>query len=357
MSGGADRNLLRALLLGGPVLAAALTACDGGMIGGSEGAALDAQIVHPSGLVLQVLSIRAGSDRVLVNVRVMNPRDREIALNSGRENSYLLAGGGEKLLLAPSAGNPRVTIPSGQTMDAALVFAGTLPRSDRVTLVLNENGSADSPYASSPRFQLALPLDGAFGGGAIAEASALSNMRPNAASSLRPAGATASTLGSGAQSTSSLRVVEALKSEFGAEQTDRGTVVSLAGDVTFDFNRATIRDSARGTLDRLAALIQAGGAGQIMIEGHSDARGDDEYNRRLSEARAEAVKTYLVAKGVEAGRLRTIGLGELRPVAPNAKADGSDDEAGRQRNRRVEIILPNADPAEQAGAAERQPRP
>ncbi|MCW4461178.1 OmpA family protein [Sphingomonas sp. BT-65] len=103
-----------------------------------------------------------------------------------------------------------------------------------------------------------------------------------------------------------------------------------------------IRADAQGTLDRLAQLIAAGGGGAITIEGHTDAKGDDAYNKKLSEARTEAVKTYLAGKGVEAARMRTIGLGELRPVAPNAKSDGSDDEACRQRNRRVEVILPKA---------------
>lgn len=340
MNGGAGRRFGSAFLLG----ALLLSGCDG-MSGGSDGAPLHAQVVHPGGTVLQLLSIKAGKDRVLVGVRAMNARAREITLNSGRENSYILTDGGEKLLLMPSAGNPTLAIPSGQTMDGALVFAGALPRSGRATLVLNENGSADSAYTSSPRFQLALPVEGAHGGGAVAEASALSNMRPNAASSLRPAAATGSTLGSGAQATSNLQAVEALKSELGAVQTDRGTMVSLPGDVTFDFDKATIRDSAKGTLDRLAELIQAGAAGAITIEGHTDAKGDDDYNRRLSEDRADAVKVYLVGKGVDESRLRTIGLGEMRPVAPNAKPDGSDDEAGRQRNRRVEVLLPNAGPA------------
>jgi outer membrane protein OmpA-like peptidoglycan-associated protein len=333
------RNMQSALLLG----CLALTGCDSmGVSGGSEGAPLDAQVVHPGGAVLQIVSIKVNSDRVLVRVRALNGRDREVSLNSGRENSYLLTDGGAKLFLAPPAGNPNLTIPAGQTMDGALVFTGALPRSGRATLVLNQNGSAESQYTSSPRFQIALPLDGAFGGGDIPEVSALSNMRANASSSLRPANATATTLGAGAPATSDLKVVEALKSELGAVQTERGTVVSLPGDVTFDFDKATIRNDAKPTLDRLAELIRASGTAQITIEGHTDAKGDDAYNKRLSESRAAAVKTYLASKNIDEGQLQTIGLGELRPVAPNAKADGSDDEAGRQRNRRVEVILPAA---------------
>nr|WP_243452880.1 OmpA family protein [Polymorphobacter multimanifer] len=147
-------------------------------------------------------------------------------------------------------------------------------------------------------------------------------------------------MAAGRQGGSTLRTVEALRSELGAVETERGTVISLSGDVTFDFDKATIRPAAQATLEQLAELIQAGGSGTIRIEGHTDSRGDDDYNKRLSEARAGAVKSFLVGKGIDAARLETIGLGEARPVAPNAGADGGDDEAGRQRNRRVEVILP-----------------
>ena len=335
-----SRGVVRSTILLGGLL---LVGCEGGgLLGSSEGAPLDAQVAHPNGAVLQVLSIRTNDDWTLVNVRVLNGRERDVTLNSGRENSYILGDGGEKLFLVPAAGNPKLAVPAGQTMDGALVFRGALAGSEQATLVLNEHAQSDNQHTSSPRFQIALPLNGAFGGGRIAEASALSNMRPNSASALRAATVNGSSLGSGGQGTSSLQTVEALKSELGATQTDRGTVVSLPGDVTFEFDKATIRDSARQSLDRLAQLIQIGPAGQITIEGHTDAKGDDDYNKRLSEQRADAVRAYLIGKSVEQGRLRTIGLGEMRPVSPNVKADGSDDEAGRQRNRRVEVVLPNS---------------
>ncbi len=161
-------------------------------------------------------------------------------------------------------------------------------------------------------------------------------------SSLKAASGSASSLAAGQTGASTLTQVDTLRSELNATQTDRGTLVSLPGDVLFDFDKATIRPSARSTLDKLAQLIKAQNPPSVAIEGHTDAKGDDSYNRRLSEARATAVRDYLISvQTVDGTRLQTKGLGELKPVAPNMKPDGADDEAGRQRNRRVEVVLSN----------------
>jgi outer membrane protein OmpA-like peptidoglycan-associated protein len=134
--------------------------------------------------------------------------------------------------------------------------------------------------------------------------------------------------------------VQALQSELQAQQTDRGTLVSLSGDVLFDFDKASLRPDALPMLDKVAALIDAQKPPSVSIEGHTDAKGDDDYNKRLSEQRAESVRTYLVERRqVAPDLLKAVGLGELRPVAPNATATGDDDPDGRQKNRRVEIVL------------------
>jgi outer membrane protein OmpA-like peptidoglycan-associated protein len=120
-----------------------------------------------------------------------------------------------------------------------------------------------------------------------------------------------------------------------AKQTDRGMVLTL-GDVLFDTNQASVRPGAMLTLERLAAVMRDKGTLAVMIEGHTDSVGDDGYNQSLSQRRADAVTGVLTSKGVAVERVNSRGLGEGYPVASN------DNSAGRQQNRRVEIIFSDA---------------
>ncbi len=115
--------------------------------------------------------------------------------------------------------------------------------------------------------------------------------------------------------------------------------LNLQSDVLFDFDKADIRKDALAVLDAIAA--GAGKLGKpIAVEGHTDAKGADAYNQGLSERRAKAVEAALRARlGGAPAALTAKGFGAQRPVAANVKADGSDDPAGRQRNRRVEIVI------------------
>lgn len=134
--------------------------------------------------------------------------------------------------------------------------------------------------------------------------------------------------------------VQDLITELEGVETDRGTVISLPGDVLFDFDKSDIRADAEPVLAQLANLIEKLPQAPVEIEGHTDSKGADAYNQDLSERRADSVKAYLVGGlGVTSERLRTRGHGEKRPVAPNSNADGSDNPAGRQLNRRVEVII------------------
>ena len=107
--------------------------------------------------------------------------------------------------------------------------------------------------------------------------------------------------------------------------------VTLAADALFDFNKADLRAEGKAKLDKLAADIKGIKLEVIIAVGHADRFGTDAYNQKLSEKRAEAVKAYLVSKGVEPNRVYTEGKGEKQPVASNKTKDG------RAKNRRVEI--------------------
>lgn len=123
----------------------------------------------------------------------------------------------------------------------------------------------------------------------------------------------------------------------------RGTqiFVALPADTLFEFDQAEVLPAAAGNLRTLAELIGKT-EGAVQLNGYTDAKGDDDYNLALSKRRADAVKAWLAANGVEAARLQAAGLGEADPVASNERPDGSDDPEGRAKNRRVEAVIPNA---------------
>ncbi|MEO1203396.1 MAG: OmpA family protein [Pseudomonadota bacterium] len=124
--------------------------------------------------------------------------------------------------------------------------------------------------------------------------------------------------------------------ELKAEQTERGLVLTLS-DVLFDTNEAELKPGAANAIDRLQEFLSDNDERRLLIEGHTDARGDEAYNQRLSERRAEAVRDALIERGVAADRMRAAGRGEAYPVATN------DTTAGRQQNRRVEIVISDVD--------------
>lgn len=130
----------------------------------------------------------------------------------------------------------------------------------------------------------------------------------------------------------------ALLTALGArEQEDRSIRFDLPADILFDFDKATLRPDAAPALEKALRLVSAYPKAPLSVAGHTDAKGDDAYNETLSKRRAATVAEWIKAKtGRDVGAR---GYGERTPIAPNAHPDGSDDPEGRQRNRRVEIIL------------------
>ncbi|HXO21492.1 MAG TPA: OmpA family protein [Thermoanaerobaculia bacterium] len=113
----------------------------------------------------------------------------------------------------------------------------------------------------------------------------------------------------------------------------------VGADALFAFDKATLSPDAEETLKALVPLLAQAGQLPASVEGHTDAKGSDSYNQTLSEKRAQSVKDWLVAHRALPAATSTKGWGKRRPVAPNAKPDGTDDPAGRQKNRRVEVVL------------------
>ncbi|PKO92208.1 MAG: hypothetical protein CVU15_07480 [Betaproteobacteria bacterium HGW-Betaproteobacteria-1] len=122
--------------------------------------------------------------------------------------------------------------------------------------------------------------------------------------------------------------------ELNAKTTERGLVVTL-GDVLFDTGKAEIKSGAATNLAKLAAFLNRYQNRSVLIEGHTDSVGSEEYNLGLSQRRADSVKAWLMSQGVASMRLVTSGKGESSPVA------GNDSASGRQLNRRVEVIIEN----------------
>ncbi len=128
------------------------------------------------------------------------------------------------------------------------------------------------------------------------------------------------------------RLVEQLAAILEARETPRGILISI-GDVFFDFDRATLRPAARESLARAAGILLAYPGLLLRLEGHTDNAGAPAYNLSLSQARADAVRNFLVQQGIPAERIASVGLGEDDPVASNETPEG------RSLNRRVELVI------------------
>lgn len=114
----------------------------------------------------------------------------------------------------------------------------------------------------------------------------------------------------------------------------RGTIITLSGSVLFASAQSTLLANARERLDQVAEALKKQGTEQsIVVEGYTDSRGSDQTNDELSLRRAQAVREYLVSRGVPAERIRAVGRGKANPIADNASPEG------RANNRRVEIVI------------------
>ena len=119
------------------------------------------------------------------------------------------------------------------------------------------------------------------------------------------------------------------------KQTARGLIATMQ-DVLFDVGKATLKPGAREKLAKVSGILSAHPDLMMQLEGHTDSTGSDELNQRLSEARAASARDFLISQGISANNITSRGFGESRPVATN------DTAAGRQQNRRVELVISGA---------------
>jgi outer membrane protein OmpA-like peptidoglycan-associated protein len=117
------------------------------------------------------------------------------------------------------------------------------------------------------------------------------------------------------------------------ERVGEGIQVTFESGLLFDFNSDAIKPAAAQNLNNLASSLDKYPGSNLLIVGHTDAVGSDEFNQGLSERRARSTAVYLANRGVSASRLQTVGRGETEPVATN------DTEEGRAKNRRVEVAI------------------
>lgn len=122
-------------------------------------------------------------------------------------------------------------------------------------------------------------------------------------------------------------------SDYEGRSTDVGTVLAVPAEILFDFDGHELRDDARFTLDEIVEVLDFYGDAPVEVVGHTDSQGSPEYNRSLSQRRTDAMAAHLEASGVDPERLEVAGRGEDEPVADNGT------EGGRERNRRVELLL------------------
>lgn len=128
------------------------------------------------------------------------------------------------------------------------------------------------------------------------------------------------------------RLREQLNLILETRETARGLIVNVS-DVLFDFNKYTLKPGSREKMAKVSGILLAYPGLKIQVEGHTDSIGTEEYNQRLSEQRAATVRDYLVTQGVQSMSVTAMGFGKSRPVTSN------DTDAGRQQNRRVELVV------------------
>lgn len=135
------------------------------------------------------------------------------------------------------------------------------------------------------------------------------------------------------------------------ERVGEGIKITFNSGLLFDSGNPELKSASQGNIADLARILKKYDDTNILIEGHTDADGSEDFNLRLSESRANAISGQIKGQGVSSGRITTVGYGEKEPVASNA------GESGKQQNRRVEVAIFANDALKQAAERNQVPKP
>ena len=113
----------------------------------------------------------------------------------------------------------------------------------------------------------------------------------------------------------------------------------IVSNILYEYRSAKLNETAKKELDKLVLIMKKNPKIVIELSSHTDSKGGDSYNMKLSNERAKKAKEYIISKGIDEKRIVSIGYGETKPIAPNTNPDGSDNPEGRAKNRRTEIRI------------------
>lgn len=214
---------------------------------------------------------------------------------------------------------PELVLEPGEGFEGEIVFSGRLqPAATTVRLTINHGSIRDSFFFE--------PI----------EITRIAGAAP-ALTSFKVADTSIFVIG-GIETTSVTEIAGAI-AQFDGVEVDGGVLLTLPESILFDFGESTLRPDAVTSIGLVADILDFYEGDEVIVVGHTDSIGDDASNLALSVDRANAVLDALVAQGIDLDLLSIDGRGESEPVAANQQADGSDDPAGRQLNRRVEIFI------------------
>lgn len=278
---------------------------------------------HPNTTQVTLHSLSFSDSSTTAKVSAINPRRVAIRLNGCCDTSYLLDNLGNRYALLGPADNERILVEGEAGIEGEFSFAGRVSEdATSVEMILGDRGENDlvDPDTSWPEYR--------FGPYQLrTQAGAATVVTP-------PSGfGSVSTFAAGALETSTSTEAALIFSEFSGVEIDGGVLLTLPEGILFDSGESRLRPGATTSINKIIQILEFYAGDDVIVVGHTDSEGGDDFNLGLSTDRANEVRDALVRAGAASQLITIDGRGESEPVASN------DSEAGRAENRRVEIMI------------------